>query len=391
MEMTVKRWVAMSVFTCALIGIGTLARPEREARTWRRRTLTPEEEAVTQLRTESRNLQFQLQMAERREAFLADLAGRQLANSASAVFAQDGFPASVRAILEEELTEFSGELSNGPNDPRIIVEARFRDSPGSYAHVSQLLPPAVDGHTCLVSFEVPAGDWTGLDPRAALQQWLNPYGDSPAAVSRGPCGFYAAFGHPGRPMAEWLRSWNHAFDMVADWDLPPADVRPRLVDEGFGPLPERFGFSAGTQSGLDALACASDRPTRCTELLFGGEAYRASYQRRRAEIVPGYVIRARWVIFGPHTAYLLSDLAREIGRERFRQLWSSELPVDEAFASVVGTEIGAWTAGWLAERVGVKHYGPTVGAPLTLAMVLMGVIATGVGVTIAQRRKGGAR
>ncbi len=106
--------------------------------------------------------------------------------------------------------------------------------------------------------------------------------------------------------------------------------------------------------------------------------------------MPGYVAaNQRAYVFRTATAHFLSDVVREVGLDRFREFWTSDLPVDQAFASVVGRDIGAWTSDWLAERIGRQDFGPGVRGPGLLAVALLASLGIFAGAYVAEKRKAG--
>ena len=106
--------------------------------------------------------------------------------------------------------------------------------------------------------------------------------------------------------------------------------------------------------------------------------------------MPGYVAASqRTYVFRTATAHFLSDVVREVGLDSFREFWTSDLPIDRAFASVVGRDIGEWTSDWLAERIGRQDFGPGVSGPGLLAVALLATIAVFAGAYIAEKRKAG--
>ncbi len=106
--------------------------------------------------------------------------------------------------------------------------------------------------------------------------------------------------------------------------------------------------------------------------------------------MPGYVAaNPRAYIFRTATAHFLSDVVREVGPDRFREFWTSDLPVDRAFASVVGRDIGEWTSDWLAERIGRQDFGPGVSGTGLLAVALLASLGVFAGAYVAEKRKAG--
>ena len=102
-----------------------------------------------------------------------------------------------------------------------------------------------------------------------------------------------------------------------------------------------------------------------------------------------FAMTLRASTFGPPTNHFLSDVVREVGPERFEEFWTSDLPVDEAFASIVGRDIGEWTSDWLAAEIGRYHFGPGVRAGEVFVVILLAGIGALAGAYVAEKRKTG--
>jgi hypothetical protein len=78
------------------------------------------------------------------------------------------------------------------------------------------------------------------------------------------------------------------------------------------------------------------------------------FPRPPGEPLPGLIgsgPRLRSVQFGERSAWLLSDMARDIGDERFRTFWRSPDALEVAFQQATGTSIEEWTRRWLGRGV----------------------------------------
>ncbi|HEX7122275.1 MAG TPA: hypothetical protein VF178_07905 [Gemmatimonadaceae bacterium] len=56
-----------------------------------------------------------------------------------------------------------------------------------------------------------------------------------------------------------------------------------------------------------------------------------------------------WTNLGPGSTSILSDMARELGEDRFHAFWTSDQPVEQAFATASGISLDAWMRHWLAD------------------------------------------
>ena len=90
---------------------------------------------------------------------------------------------------------------------------------------------------------------------------------------------------------------------------------------------------------------------------------------------------------GPYDGWLLSEMARSLGKERFEAFWKSNASVPEAFHAAAGQDLDAWIREW-----GRRIYAPiSTGPGVPMAGVWSGVVALMLAVmlaiAIAQRRR----
>jgi hypothetical protein len=152
-----------------------------------------------------------------------------------------------------------------------------------------------------------------------------------------------------------------------------------------------LGVSVFAGSGtVDVDRCMTGRADGCTRLLLQPDLARdwatrgrLVVQRSPAASVGEISPYRAWM---PEHAFYLYDLEAEFGREAFGRFWTSRAPVEEAFVSAFGMEIGAWTVAWLDRSVGLDDNGPglprsaSTGTLLTVALLLAVAYA-------AQRRR----
>ncbi|MCZ6917796.1 MAG: hypothetical protein O7I93_13550 [Gemmatimonadetes bacterium] len=396
MEMTLKRWLGTAAAGCLVVLTGALLQPEWEPWVRPERPKTEERISADSVGGELADANFRLAAAERREAILADLERGQPSDLAPVLLADSAFPAALRELLEDAVRSLADELAKRTPHARLVVDVRLDDSLDYRRGVWNMLPYATDGTNCIVwatadHEEIDALE-RGVTPTTVLERWLDPYSGKGTAVARGACAFYAAFGTPGPHVKSWLELWNYAFADLADWDMPAAERNNEFAAAELDHVLTNIGRYWGEDGSLDMLACATGRARECRDLLLAPrhDLDRYGYwYRSRAGAVPGLLTPSRSLIFGPPTAHFLSDVVREIGRDGFEKFWTSELPVDSAFSIAVGRHLGEWTADWVATQVGRPEVGPGVGFGGVVSVILIGVIASAIGASVAQRRKGG--
>ncbi len=386
MEMRPKFWLAGTTGVCAIIAVTLLPPQARESR--QRAPLTPERVAAQSIGYRLATARRQLAVLEKRDAVLSRMSRETTDPNEPVIFAHNAFPTPLLEAMETELRAvWRRNTSN--NGVRLAIDADYVTDNQSPTGVWYLLPHATDGSTCLISVTAGSRQSVLLDEGARPADVLEIFGWA-NSISRGPCIFYAAFGTPGPDIERWLDSRNFAFARLADWDTEqqPSDQRVTTVgvDALLGLLRTR-----GTVGIWDAMACAGGRQERCRAIMLADPGPQLSSSRySREPRMPGYVaVNRRAYVFRNATAHFLSDVVREVGLDPFREFWTSDLPVDQAFASVVGRDIGEWTSDWLAERIGRQDFGPGVSGPGLLAVALLAGLGVFAGAYVAEKRKAG--
>ncbi len=385
MEMRLKFWLAGTAGVCAIIAV-TLLPPQAPESRRRAQWRTPERVAAQNLGHQLDIARRQLAVLEKRDAVLSRMSRERTDPNEPVIFAHSAFPAPLLETMETELRAVWRRNTSG-NGIRLAIDADHVTDDQPRAGVWYLLPHATDGSTCLISVTAGRGRSVLLDegvpPAEALELlgWAN-------SISRGPCIFYAAFGTPGPDIERWLDSWNFAFARLTDWDTGQQPSDERATPVAADPL---LGLALASFGTWDAMACAGGRPERCRAIMLADAGSQLSSSRYgREPHMPGYVaVNRRAYVFGTATAHFLSDVVSEVGLDRFREFWTSDLPVDRAFASVVGRDIGEWTSDWLAERIGRQDFGPGVRAPGLLAVALLATLGIFAGAYVAEKRKAG--
>ena len=398
MEITLKRWLGTAAAGCLVVAVGASLRPEWQPWVRPQEPKIEERIAADSIWSELTDARFQLMAFERKEAALGDLEQTQPSDLAPVLLADSAFPAALRELLENDVRSLAGELAKDTPHARIVVDVRLDDSSSYRRGVWNMLPFATDGTNCIVWATADREELDALErgvtPTTVLERWLDPYSEKGTAVARGACAFYAAFGTPGPHVKSWLELWNYAFVNLADWDTPAAGRNTEFAAAELDHALTSIGRSRGDDGSSDMLACASGRTQVCRDLMVTPrhdiDRYSHWYSNR-ADAVAGLLTPSRSLIFGPPTAHFLSDVVREIGRDGFGEFWTSELPVGEAFSSAVGRDIGEWTADWVERQMGRPEVGPGVGFGGVVSVVLVGVLASVIGASVAQRRRGGAR
>jgi hypothetical protein len=261
------------------------------------------------------------------------------------------------------------------------VYAGRRRTPAGYFIASYLLPEMTDGATCMtvIDFGVGLGDFPA---GASLPEWSARWA---AERALGPCGFYAAFGRPGRGVREWLERWAYMPARRPEWSYGTLDDRTQ---------PVRFGGDDLEGLDFDFLSCADGRLERCSAALsrgpYGGRRVRLSAEDRMTGLV-----RERWMPFqtlvrtplGPGIRSFLADMVTEFGPDRFRRFWTAEQDLQQAFANATGQPLDQWMVRWTRRQVGDPQLGTAVPRDaITLSILAVGVLLGGAGLVAVRRQ-----
>ncbi len=255
-------------------------------------------------------------------------------------------------------------------------------TPAGYFNASHLLPEVTDGVTCVTIVDLGLGLGAFPAERTTVPRWAAQW---TAERALGPCGFYAAFGIPGRRVREWLEQWAYMPARQPEWSGGSAEDRPPAVRSRRGTL-EGFDF--------DFLSCADGRRERCSAALSRGP-YGMRRVRLSAEDRMTGLVRERWMPFatlartplGPAVRSFLADMVSEFGPERFERFWTSERDLQAAFANATGRALDEWMVQWTRRQVGEPELGTTVPlGSVTLSLLAVGLLLGGAGLVAIHRQ-----
>lgn len=218
----------------------------------------------------------------------------------------------------------------------------------------------------------------------------------------GPCALYATFGGPGPSIAKWLAGTNWLPAADVDWSRPSPIVRSDLnwgdatqtgllatVMGSEGVVSEARQFLA-----TDAVACIAGRVDQCSTALQSGIQRDKDSQAWQADVIEARMLGGlgRWYWgwgrsgnLGPAENWLLSDMIRDLGADRFEAFWTSGAPPDTAFAHAAGEPFGAWVKRWARRQYGRAEVGPWM--PVWARWAGLFVVAAGLGVAMVFGRE----
>lgn len=204
-----------------------------------------------------------------------------------------------------------------------------------------------------------------------------------------PCAFFAAFGDPGPAIRNWVANSQLAASKFAAWNEQSDPWRPALNETPYGMnLAEEIALNTDPAWRLrryvapEGIACIANEANACSDILLrtrpprGDSAWRANVVRSSGTTLSSFYLPRHPLPLGPSDGWILSEMARTLGRERFEKFWKSPLPVAEAFNQAAGEDIQDWTRRWAVRTYGPAQVGPamsTLGLSTGLLIVLLGL------------------
>ncbi len=256
------------------------------------------------------------------------------------------------------------------------------------SRVSYFLPHSTDGRACLVLVSLGS-----RDINLAATGDLGQVGLSEETLL-GSCAFYGAFGIPGPGVRAWLEVHHYSVASVASWSAPAARPEERhgawwLIQSGEA---RQRGFLPALS--FDLLGCAGGDPAGCRSAVLSDVAAAnigsdlwtqlfLSGSQLRGVVRTDLIDYSRYSPVDP----LLSDLAFELGRDRFTDFWTTTLPVDSAFARATGISLDAWMLRWVRNRFGAWRTRPGLSSTGIWVSVLLCVLGVAVAMSFAGRRQ----
>ena len=390
-----RRWVAVTLAGCAVIALAYL--PPRGATASGARSftaqlpqLTPARERVQALADKWRYADGAVRLLEDRQHVRGMLASQEDNHSGRPTIIVRGAEESLVAVryIEAVLDSTWHALGLAETKIRIAVVIELAqprnvaNRPTPPERAAYLAPDSTDRTTCIAL--LPAGPyWTRylLGKREAPDAWFGGFAQWLQA-GLGPCAFYAAYGTPGKPVRRWLaaRNWDVALFLgsrgIAGERFSSLDL---LGDSRYSWYWDQvYSFRPAT------VACLAGRSSGCRAAVLDGAD--AASPAAGPQIVRSERRWWRGQRLLPGERYL-SDVAREVGRERFQGFWASSLPVDTALAAALKQPIGEWTEQWERRFIAPIRLGAAAPWGVTAVALLLGAVAVLAVMLTASRRQ----
>jgi hypothetical protein len=396
MARELRWWLAATLVTCGIITVAYVP-PRGVAPETRSRDRRPQPTAA-RLRAQAiadqwRGATLALRLAQYRQRLepeLVRLRETDRPGPALHLDAPDTIPEYARVLVRAALDTVWHELRLGVSKVAVGVVVDFWRSgptgtgatPKATRGGGYLLPDSTDRATCVAL--IPAWYWGRMlvanGPPARSRQvedWLR--------GGLGQCAFVAAYGVPGNAVRRWLAKRHYDLARVPSWDRPwsarPEDVWvTQRIRQG-------WWWDGVYRLPVATIACLAGRAGSCRAAVLAGADDSANDSLPR---LFAWSDRFWWrnerLVDGGH---YLSDVAREVGHDRFLRFWNSTEPVDTALAAALKTPVGEWTASWQRRRVPRLPLGAA--APLPAAafgILLAGAAVIGVALGAARRQVG---
>ena len=393
----VRLWVGAAILTCGIVGIASL--PFRGTRATNRSAVlfsrlpqpTPARERAQGLAEQWRAVQAARRLEEERVRLRTRLATSNPDSDRPFLVmtgADDGatvLQAQIAALLDSVWRDLG--LAETKIAVGVVVD-RIEETDASVPREeswgpSYLLPDSANRTVCLVRLVENAG-WRRAVQREPASTWLRQWLKS----SLGPCAFLAAYGMPGRSVRRWLGGRSFDLALAPSWDDSVSMGgrkgtwwRSQLT-LGDGKR-WRWWWDYIYHQSFPAVACLAQRVAGCREAVLAT----TDDDSKRSSVV--MTSRRFWqhqrLIGG---TFYLSDVAREVGRDRFLEFWNSSLPVDTALARALRRPVGEWTASWQQRLLPAQlRLGASAPAGASLLAAFLAAVAVATVALTARKRQ----
>ncbi len=388
----VRLWVGGVILACGIIGAANL--PFHGARVTNRSAvffsrlpqLTPARERVQALADEWRAAQAARRLEEERVRLRARLAAssqdseRPILVMTSADKDATARQEQVAALVDSAWRDLG--LAETKITVGVVVD-QIEETDASHPReeslgASYLLPDSANRTICLVRLEGNARWRRAVERESASNAWLRQWLKS----SLGPCAFIAAYGMPGRSVHRWLSGRGFDLALTPSWDdsVSMGGRKSTSLMLGDG---RRWWWNYIYHQSFPAVACLAQRVAGCREAVL---ATTGDESERSAVVMTSRRFWQRQRLIGG--TFYLSDVAREVGRDRFLEFWNSSLPVDPALARALRQPVGEWTASWQHRLLAAQlRLGPSAPAGASLLAAFLAAVAVATVALTARKRQ----
>jgi hypothetical protein len=398
MALTFPRWVIAMAMGAALLWLGffhTRAAPKPRER--------PEPEitaadAAARAGAAMTRAADRLRLLQIRDSIMQLPASR--ANGAPTVLISASYDATIARQLDALIRQRWSAAGAGQGTRTIIaavidtstaVSTGLRPRLANLTSIAAFLPDSNDNRPCLSILRVPVA----VDSRTSVNLRRDLLAPETIGAMIGPCLYYAVFGKPGTRVADWLGNGGWRLSHVTDWQAPPPPLLPPswIARRGIENAYESFVYQPRLWTTTDGLACLAGEPGRCTAALIPAPRRNVdtTWQRRVVTAMGASenvfrIPRGRSVL-GPSEGWLLSEMVRTLGKERFAAFWRSGEPVPDAFHAATNENLDVWVHDWAVRMYGPLPIGPGVSISGTMAGLALLLVAAVAAMSVSRVRR----
>ena len=276
-------------------------------------------------------------------------------------------------------------------DSSSVVSGAVRPRVWSAPSITAFLPNSSAGSPCLSVLRLSYV----IDARSSQSLRRDLFAPETIGALLGPCLYYATFGAPGTRIAQWLRDGNWRIAHVTDWQVPPPPLRPllsarQLLEARDVPT---FVYQPRSKTSTVGLACLAGEAGRCVEAVQPARGSDADSMWKRSVVgtrgATELAFRMPWsrTALGPSEEWLLSEMVRTLGKERFAAFWRSNEPVAAAFQAAANQSLDSWVHDWAVRAYGPLPTGPGIDRSGFAAGAILLIVAVGAAAAVARSRR----
>jgi len=376
MALTPFRWISMAAIGCMLVVLTVVSGAEKNLRRYEGFRRAPKDTAEERLGEIAGGWNRLSQDLAARYRFLQlvdsakRVASRMPDTGSLRVFVSGGYDAKARIAIDNVIRTARAERGGDAVGVDLFVLS------DTVHFIRGILR---QGFFPEVHFELPSrpGDRCRVYVRTAFNPSQLGYSLTRGNAEQqlfGPCGFYAAFGEPGPLVRQWLMSGAWQYLLTGSWTVAPEPLRyprsDRDIYKGVSPALDQLNPQAGGPE------CMKGDFATCERIASTFAPRRGRTQLASPEIAMslGYPRYFRGGL-GGFSGEMLSDAVQRLGRERFRQFWTSADSVPVAFEKATGQAWPAFIQQWMISRYGEIDAGPKMSAFAVASSVVILLLA----------------
>jgi hypothetical protein len=143
----------------------------------------------------------------------------------------------------------------------------------------------------------------------------------------------------------------------------------------------------------EGIACLANEDDACRKVVLEtrhiaiDSAWRANVMNSHGTSIQSFYLPQVPTPLGPANGWVLSEMVRTLGHERFEKFWTSRLPVADAFKAAAGEDLQVWARDWALRMYGPAQVGPTLsGLGLATGLFVLVVAVAGAAWIESRRR-----